>query len=69
MERPLTFQTSQTVALAVTMALAAPAVLAESHMTDPANEIVVAPAPEPAVSQGDILIIGLLAALAALAKK
>ena len=68
MESPLTRQMSQTVALAVTMALTAPAVLAESHMTPSGEQIVVAPAPEPAVSQGDIILIGLLAALAALAK-
>ena len=61
-------QTSRIVALAVTMALAAPAVLAESHLTDSGDQIVVAPAPEPAVTEGDIIIIGLLAALAALAK-
>ena len=59
---------SQTVALAVTMALAAPAVLAESHMTPSDDQVVVAPAPEPALSQGDIIIFGLLAALAALAR-
>ena len=60
---------SHTVALAVTMALAAPAVLAESHTTAPGDPMMTAPAPAPTVSQGDLIIMGLLAALAALANK
>ena len=68
MERPLPHQSSRIVALAVTMALAAPAVLAESHMTEAGDQIVVAPAPTPEITEGDVILIGLLAALAALAR-
>ena len=50
------------------MALAAPAVLAENHMTEAGDQIVVAPAPTPEITEGDVILIGLLAALAALAR-
>lgn len=64
-------QMSHILALAVAMTLTtAPAVLADQPMTTTTRAPVVvepAPPPDPGITQGDLIILGLFAALAALA--
>lgn len=56
------YQKSRIVALAVMTALTAPAALADSHTTATKNQVTTQPvAPMP---KGDLVIVGLLAALA-----